>query len=402
MKFKFLFLLVLICISGFAQQDIVIGKSHKIHSNILGEERTIDISLPESYEVGDDLYPVIYLLDSRTNFEHTVSMVKFLAGNQRIPEMIVVGIQNTNRNRDLTPVSSVENSERTAWMNASGGANEFIEFIEKELMPYVEANNRTATYKILVGHSFGGLLATYSFFKSPELFDAYIAISPSLWYKNDLLDKNVESFLKENPDLNSTFYMTMADEGGSMLGGAYKLAGKFESHLEENKPENFSYKFEPMFDQDHGSIPLLSTYQGLEYIFEGFRPMGPESKEEVVSMGGPEKVINETIAHYKKISKKYGFEISSEATINQWGYVFLEESDPEFQEAALYAFQKNTENYPDSANTYDSLGDGYLEIGEVEKAKENFEKAVKIAKQTGHPVLETSQRKLEELKAGTK
>lgn len=400
MKIKLLFVLSFLCIQLHAQDDIVIGKTYNIESKILKEGRTINISLPSDYEGGNSRYPVLYLLDGGYHFNHTSSLVEYLAGNERIPHMIVVGILNTDRTRDLTPVAMELDEETSKNMITRGGADNFLAFMEKELIPHIESNYRTAPYRVLVGHSLGGLLAAYSLFNNPGLFDAEIAISPSLWYKNEKISATASKFLDSHKDLENTFYMTMASEGGEMLGGAYQLASEFENHKERNEAENFRFDFQLMPDQDHGSVPHLSTYNGLEFIFEGFKPEIPQSKEEVLNTGGPRAMIDRLVEHYKNISEKYGYEISSEPVINQWGYVFVNEAEDNFKEAGMYAFKLNVKNHPESANVYDSLGDGYLIMKRKDEARKSFEKAVEIAKKTGHPVLETSQQKLNDLKAG--
>lgn len=93
-----------------------------------------------------------------------------------------------------------------------GGADNFLTFLNKELIPFVEKSYRAAPYNILVGHSLGGLLNSYSFCVKPKLFNAYITISPSLWYSHDVLEKELDEVLINHKDISSKFYLTIANE----------------------------------------------------------------------------------------------------------------------------------------------------------------------------------------------
>ena len=148
----------------------------------MNERRPLFISKPAGYEQGTERYPVLYLLDGETHFHHATGIARFLAESGRIPALLVVGVASTNRNRDLTPPSQAGNDLR--FSPGGGGADAFLRFLSEELIPYVEANYRTRSYRILVGHSFGGLFAVYALTTRPRVFNAYIAISPSLHWNN--------------------------------------------------------------------------------------------------------------------------------------------------------------------------------------------------------------------------
>lgn len=396
-----LFILLVIRVSGqdmLVEEpgEIVIGQSLTVHSAVLDEDRKILIGLPEGYEQSTDPYAVLYLLDGDGHFHHTTGTISFLAGNNKMPGLIVVGVTNTDRNRDLTPPVTIDTAFQ-ARMPTAGGADNFIRFMKDELIPYVDQHYRTAPYRILVGHSFGGLLAVHSFVNDPDLFNAYIAISPSLWYDNQSFFKPAGTFLKERDSLNQTFYMTMGNEGGYMLGGAMKLAALFEEFNEDHPRNKFDWKFEEMPQETHGSVPAKSTYNGLEFIYKDFAPPIPNTYEEFLAMmetAGPASLIDNIVAHYQMLSEKYGYSVSSESTVNSLGYGFLSENMPD---AAILAFETNTKNYPGSANAFDSLGDAYKAAGKRGQAKESYEKAVALAEKNNDPVLETSKTKLAEL-----
>jgi len=175
-----------VCSQGQNQANCVtIGQTVQIQSEILKQSRSLTISKPDGYDSGTDRYPVLYLLDGESNFEYTAAIVRFLADNERIPEMIVVAINSgdvAGRTHDLTPPSQAEIDNR--FSPGNGGGDAFLVFISDELVPYVERNYRTRPYRILVGHSFGGLFAIHTLVTKPKLFNAYIAIDPTVSWNN--------------------------------------------------------------------------------------------------------------------------------------------------------------------------------------------------------------------------
>ena len=161
-----------------AQGDapLTVGMQFVIKSRILEQDRTVWLSLPESYGNGNQAYPVLYMTDAETHFFHFSGIIDFQAQVNRIPEMIIVGLTNIDRTHDLTPRPSADYAQTS--VNA-GGADDFITFISDELIPYIEKNYRTQPYRIHVGHSLGGLFVGHSFITDPNLFDAYVSISPT-------------------------------------------------------------------------------------------------------------------------------------------------------------------------------------------------------------------------------
>lgn len=395
MKYKLLLAVILISFLGYSQQNIQIGVTGSIHSRILNEDRMLDIHLPKDYGKSQKTYPVLFLLDSYYNFEHAVGTVNYLILNELIPEMIIVGVRNTRRNRDFTPQSNNLKTSDVHRLPNRGGANQFIGFLSKELIPFVDKTYRAAPYRILVGHSLGGLFNTYSFFKEPELFNAYLTISPSLWYLNDLLKKDLDQILKDQKDFRSKFYLTIANEGGVMLGNTYKLVGKFKSYIAEHEEVDLKFEFDPMFEQTHGSIGLPAIFNGLKFIFNDLQYEVPSNKENIMAQGGPFLVIKKIQDYYIELSKLYGFKISDERAMSQIGFTFLKVDD--FQEAALQVFKTNTLNYPESFNAYRNLGQAYEETGNIEMARINYTKALKLIKLTGDPEWEFFQNDLENL-----
>lgn len=147
--------------TAFAQGPNIPGVTTiRLKSTVLGEDRVILVRLPQSYEAGNQRYPVLYLLDGDAHIAHTSATADFLARNGRMSELIVVGIPNTDRTRDLSPTKvSTPGATGAPQFPTSGGGDNFLKFLETELIPEIDKTYRTHPYRILAGHSLGGLFA---------------------------------------------------------------------------------------------------------------------------------------------------------------------------------------------------------------------------------------------------
>ncbi|GAB3246107.1 alpha/beta hydrolase-fold protein [Larkinella harenae] len=278
--------LLFITVQGFCQpksvasratpKPFVLGVIDEITSNVLAEKRVLNIYLPEGYNRSDTTrYPVIYLLDGSADedFIHVVGLVQFntFSWINRVPKSIVVGIANTNRQRDFTYPTTIEDDKKR--FPATGQSDPFIRFIETELQPFIENTYRTTASRTLIGQSLGGLLATQILFQKPALFTSYIIISPSLWWDNGSLLKQMPAILQANFPQKTAVYIGVGKEGltpGStphvMEVDANLLADKLKSAQHKNLTVHFDY----LPQEDHATI----THQA---IFNAFRLLYPAS-----------------------------------------------------------------------------------------------------------------------------
>ena len=345
---------------------IIIGEKIKIHSQVLNEERTLLIYRPENYNYSGEAYPVLYLLDGEYHFHHVTGIVRFLSGLRLIPPLIVAGLANTDRNRDFLPTNMIH-------IPTSGGGDRFLSFIETEWIPFMDKNYRTHPYRILVGHSFGGLFTVYTLFTKPELFNAYIAVSPSLHWDNLLVLKKALDFFKKRLSFKKFLYMTMGDETRDML----VSIKNFCNILEEHAPANFKWHYSFMKKEEHGSTPHRSIYDGLESLYADWR-----ISQKTISSG-----LSAIAKFYKSLSKKYGYEIPiPEGDLNRLGYYYLGKKDIK---NALNVFKRNVELFPNSPNVYDSLGEAYEACRQWEDAKRNYEIAFQKGKELNYPLTGT-------------
>ena len=369
-------LLVLISSSAFAQAPPPGVTALKINSAVLGEERTILVRVPFGYETNKLRYPVLYMTDGNAHIGHTSSTVEFLARNGRMSEMIVVGINNTDRTRDLSPThvtTTVAGGGSALQFPTSGGADKFLKFIETELIPDIEKRYRTNPYRILAGHSLGGLFAIHAMYSRPDLFNSYVAVSPALQWDNQVAVKRAEEFFKGRKEWDATLFMSLGHEPGPIEDGFHQL----KQVLEKNQTKGFEWAAQVLDDEDHGSVVLRSHYLALRKVFDGWQiPRDPDSGQ----VTGNFKSVEE---HYQKLSKKFRYNVPvPEPLINQMGYqsLFADRFDE-----AITIFKTNVERYPESANVYDSLAEAYERSGRLELAAPLYEKAQTLGQQNQDP-----------------
>jgi uncharacterized protein len=360
-----------------------------LHSAVLGEERVVLVRTPPGYAQNGLRYPVLYMTDGLAQMAHTVSTIEFLTRNGRLPELIVVAINNTDRTRDLTPTkASLQRPDGQPFnFPTSGGADKFLKFIETELIPKIVSSYRTEPYRIFAGHSFGGLFALHALLTRPEVFNAYIAVSPTMQWDNHLLARRAEEFFKDRKELNRTLYFTLANEGGAAKIGFER----FQAILARHTPRGFAWGASLMEDEDHGSVVLRSHYQGLRKIFDGWQmPTEAATGNIPGGLAGVEE-------HYKRLSARFNFTIlPPEPLVNQLGYQLLREKK---MDDAIVAFRANVERYPNSANVYDSLAEAYETNGQLEAARANYEKAVQLGQKNNDPALPTFKTNFERVSA---
>jgi predicted alpha/beta superfamily hydrolase len=366
--------LLLISSAAIAQPPTGTVKRFTIKSTVLGEDRVILVRTPVGYETNKVSYPVLYMTDGDGHMGHTASTIEFLKQNGRISDLIVVGVTNTDRTRDLTPAKS---SDKDAGGNlrfpTSGGADNFLKFFETELIPEIEKEYRVQPYRIFAGHSLGGLFAIHAMIAKPGLFNSYVAVSPSLQWANHEALNRAETFLKNQKEMKVTLFVSIGDEPGA-IGEDFD---KFKALLEKSNIKGFDWQAERMADEDHGSVVLRSHYFGLRKVFDGWQiPNDPKSGAVLGGLKGAD-------AHYKKLSEKFGYTIPTpENFINQMGYQFLFDGKPD---EAIAVLKANVERYPTSANVYDSLAEAYERGGRIDLAEPLYDKARALGEQNSDP-----------------
>ena len=367
--------LLIIATAAMAQPATGTIKTFALKSEVLGEERVVLVRTPPGYETNKLKYPVLYMTDGNAHIGHTASTVEFLTQNGRISDLIVVGVLNTDRTRDLTPTkSAVKNAAGDLQWPTSGGADNFLKFFETELIPAIEKDYRVQPFRIFAGHSLGGLFAIHAMVSKPGLFNSYVAVSPSLQWENGATLKRAEEYLKNQKELKVTLYVSLGNEPGA-IGNSFE---HFKETLAKTNIKGFQWQAEHLTDEDHGSVVLRSHYAGLRKVYEGWQ--GPVDLQSGVIQGG----LKGADAHYKKLSERFGYAIPvPEVLINQIGYQLLLGGNN--AEEAIAVFKTNVERYPDSANVYDSLAEAYERSGKIDLAEPLYDKARTLGAQNNDP-----------------
>jgi predicted alpha/beta superfamily hydrolase len=350
-----------------------------IDSKIMGETRTIIVHVPASYQTGARQYPVLYLTDGDAHIGHTAATAAYLAREGRMPEVILVGVVNTDRTRDLTPTKVADRP------GESGGADRFLDFFEKELIPAIEKRYRTQKFRVFAGHSLGGLFALHALFTRPQLFDAWIAVSPSLHWDNRYLFRRAEDFFaKPNPPA-TTLVVTIGDEGDE----SRTNFEDFKKLLTRRKPKSLDALFVHLPDEDHGSVVMPSHYAALRRVFASWRFV-------IADGADPKNELARANEHFQKLSAQLGEKMPvPENVTNLIGYRLLQANRTA---DAIAVFQTNVQNWPQSANVHDSLGEAYEKAGRREEARASYERAAEIGAATKDPNLAIFRRNAERLR----
>ncbi|WP_347159036.1 alpha/beta hydrolase [Pontibacter chitinilyticus] len=380
---------------GFAQTSnkIVLGTIDSIDSKILHEQRKIWVYVPKGGATdmyGKAKYPVVYLLDGDAHFYSVVGMIQQLSsvnGNTICPEMIVVGIPNTDRTRDLTPthvdVDPMMMNDSSA-SRTSGGGEQFMAFIEKELMPHIDSVYPTLPYKTIIGHSLGGLTVMNTLINHKDLFNAYVAIDPSMWWdKKALLHKAADVLPKENYQ-NKMLFLGIANTMNKGMDTA-KVRNDttlFSSHiqsilslndvLQQNRNNGLSYDYKYYKNDNHGSVPLIATYDALHFIF-GFYNFELTTDD---LMNFSMETVAKLEKHYEDVSKHFGFTYNPpEVLVDNLAYIaWSQKKIPEVKRL----LDMNITNYPTSFNAFNFMGDLQSAEGNKAKAIEYYRKALTI------------------------
>ena len=307
----------------------VVSRTIEFPSKILNETRRLLISLPKGYDRSTEAYPILYLMDGAEQIEMVGALARALsAQGSVIPELIVVGITNTDRERDLT----FEKSPAGAPMPTAGGAANFLRMIREEIIPLVEKSFRTAPFRILHGHSLGGYVASKTFLNDPRAFNAYIAVSSSLQMENFHWLDGAKKKLQDGDNARTFFQLSLGNEGDPPFDAAW---AKFTAALRSVKKSHYAWASRRHPDDNHGSIPIISTYEGLRAIFADF------SFENANEKNFDKVTLAQVREYYRRLSEKYGYTMEMPlATVLRIGQQALKQGP--LDEAAAFVDEQIT------------------------------------------------------------
>ncbi|HPQ22131.1 MAG TPA: alpha/beta hydrolase-fold protein [Saprospiraceae bacterium] len=235
---------------GMVYNDpIPLHESLTIPSKYVNEDRVINIWTPTNYQESLDSFPVLYMPDGgiKEDFPHIANTLEKLILENKIPPFILVGIENTERGRDLTGFSEAEYDRQFCPM--TDGAKDFRAFISEELMPEISKKYRISNKKGIIGESLAGLFVMETFFLNPNTFNFYIAMDPSLWWNDHYLTKNADSLLHEFPEQRIKLWFA-----GSSAGDISKFTQSVEKSLKNNAPSTLWWKYSDEPNEKHNTI----------------------------------------------------------------------------------------------------------------------------------------------------
>lgn len=379
----FLLLMLPFFASAQMKKEFITGDIVTINSKIVNEEKTVWVYNPNSVNKKENKKcPVIYVLDGENHFRSVVAMVQYLSEANIIPSMIVVGILHSNRMKDLTP--TIEDIVGDKDGKKTGGGEKFISFIKNELFPTIESKYPTAPYRILIGHSVGGLTVINTLIHHKELFNAYVSIDASMWWDKQKLLKESKAVLATDDYTNKKLFLAIANrmekgvdttavqkdttESTELI--RYNL--KLIKNIKNNQQNHLSFDHKFYADDNHGSVSFIAEYDALRFIFDYYKFDLYDSYLNDKNI----RLDSLLAAHYKNISKQLGYSIMpTEDFINGLAYYCLQTK--QFKKCE-YLFKMNVTNYPESTNAFDSLGDFYNETADKENAIKCYKKALEI------------------------
>ncbi len=335
-----------------AEKTFSIGKYDKLHSEIYQRDREFIVHVPDASDqkISTETYPVLFLLDGDVLFTKTVGILNHLSsayGGEKCPKMIIVGIQHPNRMKDLLPVVSKDNPDMK---------DNFTDFLKKELIPYIDKHYPTQPYRVLAGHSLGGLRTANTLIYHQQLFNAYIALDPSMGHDMNQWSFKTDGILKQKSFDNKSCFVAMAhtmppgmdtavinrDTGGAAR--HMRAIMRFCNGINDYgvKGINFGWKYYP--EEAHAGVTFSGMYDGLSYIFRWYQ------NKEHKKIFEPATSVNDAIGiiskHFDKVSAYMGYKVHPpEQYVNDIINYLL---GREMNEKAHAFAELNFKNYPAS------------------------------------------------------
>ncbi|HEX6559901.1 MAG TPA: alpha/beta hydrolase-fold protein [Longimicrobiales bacterium] len=247
-----------------AASALTIGETFTMPSQLLGEVRRINVWLPPVYTDSPNVrLPVLYMPDGgmAEDFQHVAGLLQVSIGNGTMRPFLLVGIENTQRRRDMT--GPTEDPEDRKIAPRVGGSAAFRAFIRSELMPLVKARYRTTGETAIMGESLAGLFVVETLFTEPDMFDTYIAFDPSLWWNNEALVKRAADLLRNVRDRPHSLYLASSSEEELS-----RLTHQLADVLQTAAPAQLSWYYEPMPAETHGTIYHPAALLAVRRLFK--------------------------------------------------------------------------------------------------------------------------------------
>ena len=252
------------------------SKRYTLQSTALEETRELIVRTPPGFTPGRR-YPVVYVTDGEWNFELVAGYLDYLVDNGVYPPLIITAVTNVNRNRDFVPRAD-------KYFEDTGQAGRFLEFVEKDWIPFIDKTYSTSEHRVLVGHSFGGVFTLHALFSGKQLFDAYLALGSSAWIAERVLFEEAEAWFKGHPTADEFVYMAVGEgDGGPTVPSSEALAALFE----DKAPTSLEWTFSITPRTDHFKNVVSGMHDGFMELFPAW---GYAAELELAAKGGSEGV----------------------------------------------------------------------------------------------------------------
>jgi len=242
---------------------LIIGESFTIASKALGETRHINVYVARAWDTPPDApLPVLYMPDGgiQEDFLHVAGLLQVSVANGTMRPFMLVGIQNTQRRRDLTGPTG--NPEDRKIAPVVGGSAAYRSFIREELMPEVKRRYRTTPETAIVGESLAGLFVVETFLLEPQLFDHYLAFDPSLWWNRGALPAQAATLLRKQGPGKHSLYLASSNEKGIAV-----EVQRLEDILRQQAPPGLLWHVEKMPEESHGTIYQPAALKAFRTVF---------------------------------------------------------------------------------------------------------------------------------------
>lgn len=359
MKKTIFILLVLGFFKSYSQDNkntISIGFIDSLQSKVFNENRNIWVHIPQNFikDGARQKYPVLYLLDGPDHFVSVTGLIQTLStsiSDEICPEMIIIGIESKDRVKDFLPVLTENNEENIVNIRQ----DDFSTFMEKELIPYIDSVYPTLPYRVLIGHSLGGLKVINMLVYHTNLFNAYVSIDPSLGhFQNKIFELMKPDF--DKPDYsNTTLFLSMAQtmppntelnfikNDTTTASNHMRTMMTFADIMKANdKKIDFNWKYYP--EETHGSLPLIAEYDAIHYIFRWYDTRKIRFIFNIENDGDSVRNIIEN--HFTDVSKNLSITYlpPERMVYEMFAYYY---SKGKFK-TTLFLLKLNYENYPES------------------------------------------------------
>jgi predicted alpha/beta superfamily hydrolase len=356
---------------GYSQNPDLVNNKYSIESDALNETRDIWIGLPTNYDSSKS-YPTIYVMDAEWQFDISFAIMKELAVNDKIPSHIVIGIPhidyiNRMKNLTFTPSEFGSNGELDSLAakyfckeNTEGGMT-YYTHLTKEVVPFVDSIFKTNGFDVFIGHSLSGYYGAYILTMNGP-FNAFQLYDPSVWYNQG---DAIEHFLKTTSEKNRVnVFISTANAGKDRAQYNVEAHKKFHDILVENKV-NSELK---VYDEDHGSVRLVSLIDGLSNLYKGYS-IGYISVTDTITVQDVQK-------HYREFSEKVNYAFEAPADIYRWvGFA------NHFQgkwDKAIEAYQLCSSLYAVDVKLLNEFADSYFQTKEYQLSADVYKKVLAL------------------------